>query len=1010
MIERKDHLLAIRNAALMGVAAAALLSVPAYAQTADDDAAAQEEDEEEEDDIVVTGSRIHRDTFTSTSPLQVIDSESIKDAGLVDTAEILKSTPVVQGAQLDANIASSFVTNAGPGAANVSLRGLPASNTLIMINGRRLAGSGVEGAPSSPNLNLIPSSIVQRLDILLDGASSVYGSDAIAGVINVITRKDYEGLQVDIFASVPENTGGEQERYAFVMGDAGERGSFTFAAEYFHQGELVQKDRDWTYGVDDNGNPQSCSFDFEIGGSPEKRCNGSIGNLIFNFFGGGARLVPTSLAPAGTPASAFAGWSALEGAPNGTRDPLGRDDYLRAENFIIGRDERFSTFFTGDFDIGNSLPGSSVFIEASLSRSEPFFHSRPGQHFPTVDRANVFNPFGLPVVPVLFLPNHRGNIDVELWQSRLYTGMQGDLGFMNAPNWDYEVFGGYTRSIGQSSRNIVLEDRLNLSLATTRIDPGTGDVICGIEPGDSGFGDLFGFLSPAECVPVNLFATSLYTPGINDFATQAESDFLKGERNVNTVIDQVIAGGFVTGPIYELPAGDLKVVIGTEWREDGIKSNSDFIAATGGAAGFFGDEDTEGTVSLFEIYGELDIPVFSGQPWADSFDINLAGRFVDHEFYGTNSVYSAKAAWSPVDWATIRGTFGTSFRAPNLRELFLGGQTGFSSGLADPCVVPIAANVGGVYDPTQDNRDPQIIANCQTDGVDPFSLGLNGTSSIESFRRGSTALDAETSETFTAGFVMEQPWTDAFDLRIGVTYFDYTVNDVVTAPSTGQILLRCYGSNNFPNDPFCARIADRNTAGFIPIVDRTSFNIDKQGVNGFDFNVSGSKDFRGMNRDWTFAADVTVTKTSSQFLIQETIDATLSTSTTELEFAGGFGSPEWRGTGNFRLMTGDWTLFWRTRWIGDQVNLGNFGALTPAVENGGVPVSSTDDYFVHDASVGWSNDSWAVRLGVSNVFNEDPPLIDQNTSDATLGGTNAPLGVGYDLIGRRFFANVSKSF
>jgi iron complex outermembrane receptor protein len=1008
-----DHLADIRRAALLSVAASALLAVPAYAQNAsDDDQSAQAEDDEEDDDIVVTGSRIHRDTFTSTSPLQVIDSESIRDAGLVDTAEILKSTPVVQGAQLDVNVTSTgFVTSAGPGSSNVSLRALPASNTLVMINGRRLAPSGVEGAPSSPNLNLIPTSIIQRLDVLLDGASSVYGSDAIAGVVNVITRKNYEGLTIDAFASLPEDSGGEQERYSVLMGDAGERGSFTFALEYFHQGELKQNERDWTYGVDDNGNRQSCSFDFEIGGSPEKRCSGRIGNMIFDL-AGGTRAVPTSLAPAGSTAIAgVPGFLNIRNAPNGTRDPLTRDDYLVAQRDIIGREERFNTFFTGEFDVGNALPGSSVFVESSLARAEALFHREPGQFFPTIPGTNPLNPFGRNVTPVWFLPNHRGGADVEIWQTRNYLGLQGDLGFLNAPSWDYETFVGYTRSTGFSNRRILLEDRLNLAINTTRLDA-SGNLVCGLPPGP----DSFGFLSVAPCVPVNFFAPSLYTPGINDFATQAESDYLRGSRTVNTVVDQVTAGGFVTGPVYTLPAGDLKAVIGVEWREDGLKSDSDTIAATGGAAGTFDEISTEGSASLFEIYGELDIPVFSGQPFAERFDINLAGRFVDHELYGTNGVYSAKAAWSPMDWFTIRGTYGTSFRAPNLRELFLGGQSGFSSGLNDPCVVPLAAQGtdaqgNPVYLPGQDGRNAQILANCAAAGVNPTSLGLvAGVPGISSFRRGNPGLEPETSRTFTAGFVFEQPWTDLFDLRLGATYFDYQVNDVVSAPSLQQILLRCFGSSNFPNDAFCSRIAPRDGNGFLVSVDRTSFNIDEQGTTGFDFNVTGSKDFRAFGRDWTFTGDIAATKTESIFFVQESINAALVKSVTSFEFVEGFGSPEWRGTGNFRLMSGDWTAFWRTRWIGSQGPLANLGGATTRVENGGIPVTTVDDYFVHDASIGYVNDTWGVRVGVNNVFNEDPPLLDQDAAQATLSGHNAPLGAGYDLIGRRFFMNVTRSF
>ena len=1005
MIKQKDHLATIRQAALAGVALGALLTVPTFAlaqeveTTPAADETAADDDSKKEEKIVVTGSRVRKDSFSSISPLQVIDSDTIVEAGLIDTASILRSTPVVQGAQLSANVTTSFVTNGGPGANNVSLRGLASSSTLVLINGHRFAPAGVEGAPSNPDINLIPSSMVQRVDILLDGASSIYGSDAVAGVINVITKTNFEGVQGDAFISIPEDTGGRQERYSLLMGGGNDDGGYTFSAEYFHNQKVVQEDRQYTYAEG-----RSCNFDYEIGGNPEKRCHGGVGNVIFSALNG-AVAPTTGPSDIGVP-----GWATVN-----SRDASYRDDAQQAKAYLTPSQERYSFFFNAHQKI-NAVEGMEAFAEASFSNSQTKNSGTPGQIFRTVPASNPFNPgfldltvFGFPdveITPVIFAPFPRGDISVEVQQARLYSGVRGDLGFVNMPSWDYEAFAGYTRSIGYSSRPALLEERFDLSIGTAVRDPSTGVVTCGIP----NFADRFGFASLQTCVPVNLFAPSLYVPGNPQFATQAEYDYLVGKRTVTTTIDQKIAGGFVTGPLYDLPYGQLQGVFGFEIREDGLNSGVDTIAATGGAAGFFADKNSQGSVTIKEAYGELDIPLVNGQPFMQDLSLNLSGRLIDHQLYGSDQVWGAKSAWSPVEWLTVRGTAGTSFRAPNLRELFLGGQSGFGSGFADPCVVPLNAQIAGTggaaatYDPTQDSRNATLLANCVADGVDPTALGLAGVSSIESFRSGNRGLSPETSKSYTIGFVFDQPWSDAFDFSFSFNYFDITVKGSVVTPSTGFILSRCYNSSTFPADPFCQRRQRDPNTGLLTSVDRTPFNIAANKSSGFDFNARFGKEFSLFGREFAFTSDAVATLTDS---VEQQVFAA---STTVNQFKGDFGTPKWRGTMNSRITMDEWTLFWRATYIGKQANKGLFGAVVPRVENGGIPVNSVGDVFYHDVSLSYSNDDWAVRVGVNNLANRKPPLIDQDVSDATVSNSNVPLGVGYDLVGRRVFFNVTKAF
>jgi iron complex outermembrane receptor protein len=204
-------------------------------------------DDETVDEVVVTGSRLKRDTYSSIAPLQVISGQVSREVGLIDAGKILQESSATAGVQIDLTF-QGFVLDNGPGASTVDLRGLGAERTLVLINGRRAAPSGVEGAPIAPDLNLVPAALVQQYDVLLDGASSVYGSDAIAGVTNIILRKDFNGLELEAFTSLPaqSSSAGVQNTIDAAWGFNTDRGFFGIAAEYFNTEPVTFGDREWT--------------------------------------------------------------------------------------------------------------------------------------------------------------------------------------------------------------------------------------------------------------------------------------------------------------------------------------------------------------------------------------------------------------------------------------------------------------------------------------------------------------------------------------------------------------------------------------------------------------------------------------------------------------------------------------------------------------------------------------------------------------------------------------------
>lgn len=1005
----------LRSTILAGFAAAGLTMSPAYAQQQNEDEDEQSEEDSEET-IVVTGSRIRRDAFASVAPLQTIDSQEIRDAGLIDTAQILQTSSVAQGVQLDNTIGGAFVTDAGPGSNTITLRGLNPDQTLLLINGRRVAPSGVEGAPSLPNVDIIPTDAIQRIDILLDGASSVYGSDAVAGVVNVILRDNFEGFQVGAYVNSPEQSGGGSHRWNMMVGDSSENGRFMFSMEYFHQDDLEVQDRDWNYDPNDN---LYCSRDIEIAadGSTLSECEGSIINRIrvySAFVDGNLDFTNYSPSTFGVDVYSTPGTTNLPGllpvgfSTGNSGDEAYRSPYLDQRTDIIPDSQRYSFLFTGDYTIDRFLGQDNVtiFTEMLHTNSQSTYKSGyHGQIFGTVAASNPFNPFGFDVVPIFASPIERSNISVETQYTRFMSGLQGDWSFM--PSWSYEFFGGYTRSMGYSNRPQIDEERLIATVATTRVEG--GQIVCGY---DNSNVELFGFLSPGNCVPVNLFHPNLYPNDAStapSFGSAAEREYLEINRTATTVVDQLIFGGFTTGPLFELPAGEVSGVFGIEWRRDSLDSGTDTVTSQGRAAGYFADRRSVGSAELTEYYGELAVPIVSGAPFAEDISLELAGRLTDHEYYGQNSTYSARASWVVNDFLTFNATTGTSFRAPNLRELFLGGQTGFTSGFADPCVVPNAARgAGNTYDPTNDNRDAVVLANCVAEGVDPTSLGLTGTPSIESFRAGNPGLEPETSDAMSIGFVFDQPFTDRFDASLRVSYFAIEVEDSIAIPGTAFSLGQCYNSTNFPNDPFCARRQRDPNTGLLTFVDNTPFNVATQETTGWDYNGRFNMDFDFFGG---FNYDMNATFTKSDEILSRT------TATSDLlNFVGDWGNPEWRGSISNRFSRGDWSMLWRARYLGEQASIRNvvgvdYGErIQAASELGGDAVDSWDAVWYHDLSVSLDRDTWAVTFGVNNLFNESPAIVDQNASGATLGSGNEVLGSGYDLLGRRFFARVSKAW
>ena len=1057
------------------------------AQESDDDTITvieetSDEDEARQERVVVTGSRIQRDEFTSIKPVQVISGEISRDIGLVDAASLLQESTAATGLQIDTTF-NGFVLDNGPGASTIDLRGLGASRSLVLINGRRLGASGVEGAPGVPDLNLIPSSLVDRIDVLLDGASSIYGSDAVAGVTNVILRKDFDGFEIEGSFNAPLNEGGGGGNQ-FVSGNWGtsnDRGFMGFGIEYANQDNLRRRDRPDVFGT--------CTTPVEITTTGEIRtqnlsaanigvgldpidCNLAFGinRIWLDAFGSefgqfGSLYYTPGSTNVGVPnysESSLFGFEYIDpvtgiSSPN-ILDPFYQNsetDQQLAED-VQAAVQTFSAFTYGEYNLGGAL-NTSAFFEALYSNRQFTQFQESSLSFNIATPAsNPFNPCGINGVdcgaafntqlsniffggaptPANFAAdlgprairnqarlNLRPGDDIataEVAQFRAVGGLKGDLPLddLGLENWSWEASVSYDRSTGQSRSRRINDERLALSLATTIEDPNNpGSFICGLDSDGDGLPDQDGapfqgngFNNTPRCVPINVFSPTLYARGGGNLATDEEYDYLISDRTFNTIIEQTIFQGIATGDLFSLPAGKAAGVVGVEYREDKIESLPDDVARLGQIVGFFSDRGATGSRDLLEAFAEIEAPILAGQPFAEELTLNASARWTEESAFGSGWTYSISGLYRPLDYLTFRGSFGTSFRAPNLQEQFTLGQSGFLN-LADPCIVPEAAISGlGEYDPTQDLRDPVILENCIAAGVDPTSLGATTSpQSTEVFSFRGLTLQEETSESLTAGVVFEQPFFDNFDLTTSVTYYDIEIEDTIIQQGAQAVINDCF-TQPVGQSALCGLIRRSSTTGFIAELDTPFINQDSEVARGIDIGLLYEQEFTVGAQELNIGLDLDLNHNIERTSVQRAPGSEPVT----FEIEGNAYSPEWQGVARFFADYGDFRFTWNARWLGEQQQrfTDDFGVgeTCLGVAAGDVDcrdVDFIDDYFLHSASIRYNQDTWTAIVGMTNVFDTEPDQVDAGEI-FVVPGTNTPFN--QDFVGRSIFVNVRKSF
>ena len=1070
----------------------------AVAQEAEDEA---EEDEvaEEVETLVVTGSRLRRNTYDSLSPLQITSAEVKRESGLVDAGEILQESSSAAGTQIDLTF-QGYVLDDGPGTVTANLRGLGASRTLVLVNGRRIGPAGVEGAPRNPDLGILPGILIRQYDELLDGASSVYGSDAVAGVINVILKKDFDGFEFTAQPSFSTHGAGDETSAGAMWGRNFDRGFVGVGIQYLDSEAVTLDDRPWTAGcqrhveIDQSGQIRNEELFYPTAyGMEWDDC--TVGLLA------GRVSVPSpNFSIYHTPGYSNGGWRnfsessmygfGIDGDGDGQTDLTFRDYSLNGrEQFghLFAPRTAVSAMAYGEYTLEGEA-NVTPYFELLYATRDSDSNGGAGQLFPFVPALNPFNlcnplgegvdcglaqdalftnpnfiaqfaerfagtcarfgvppsacapaTFGLlkgeigpqPTRPIVALSGDRNLTNTDVRWHRYVGGVRGDIPFLTRgswADWTFDLSLTATKSAGTSTRLGVRQDRLELALGYysrdwTPCERNIGPTEAATRTDSSG---RTGLLTPlpadaeAGCVPVNMFASSLYTNVIGDFATQAERDYVFGSRNFVTDYDQTVLSYYMSGEVGELPAGAVAAGFGLEYRIDDIASKPDAVARDGLFWGFFADGGAVGDKYTREAFGEVEIPILANMRFATEMDLNLSARWTDDEFYGGAWTGAAKLGYRPVDSLLVRATYGTSYRAPNLRELFLQAQTGFTN-VSDPCLLPEGAidDLTGEYMPELDRRDPHVLANCRAHGVDPTIASNNGfnTYNAEVAEGGSLTLDEETSKSSSVGLSWQQPFSNAFDLRVGLSYYDIEITDTIIEPSVLYIIGDCYLSQTSAHT-FCERIRRDPvpTRPLINYIDQSFINRDSEKVRGVDLNVTYEHTLTLFDRPFELLVEVR----GHRMIERSTLQTNDAGDLDQQFFHRRWAYAEHRGEGRIRVDYDRWRLTWNSRYVGNQRHYSDGSVddwddisgdsdtcLGPPDDILCRDVGWAGNYWLHHASVAYRADTWSVLGGVRNVFDTWPPQVDGSEVRSV---NNTPIGVFYDLQGREFFVGATYAF
>lgn len=765
--------------------------------------------------IVVTGSAIERKELTTPSPVSVVDREKLESAGIANVGDILQKLPS-QG-----NAINAQNNNGGDGSTRIDLRSLGSQRTLVLLNGRRMVPGGL-GADSSPDIGTLPLAIIERVEVLKDGASAIYGSDAISGVVNIITRQDFDGTEATIYAGTSQHGDGQNYDLSLVTGHSSKKGNVMFAVGYTDQEPVFAGDRDFA--------KQTYSYDFTHGTADADRLTLSGSSSPPN-----GRI--TAKDPNGMPFnipgcsnSATGGFCTADGMGGfrnfipATATSFGDNYNFQPENYLFTPSTKVNLFSSGHYEIAK---GVNVFYEASYNnrRSEQKLAAEPltTELFGIpISADSMYNPFGTEIDTYHRRLTEFGDrtFTQDINSYRAVVGIEGhipeDVDFFHNWKWEVSFNAGRTSGTQSTSGDLILSHLANALGPSMSVG---GVPTCVSTPGD-----------PTTAIP-GCAPLSLLTPN------QVSSDAIKyltftgvssGFNDQRTTIAQI------SGQLVKLPnGGDISLAIGGDYRHEQGGFTPDPLTSTGDTTGN-AQEPTEGSYHAFEGFGELSIVPVSGLEFAQWLEIDLAGRVYDYNNFGSGATYKASGLWRTAGGLSLRGTYGTAFRAPNIAELYAGKADSFPL-VEDPC-------------DTNPPSGPKVLnateaAECKREGV---TNGNFGTNQQRSQIGGNTLLKAETAKIATAGIV----WEPLSGLGITLDYWHIEIDDQIASLPIQTILSQCYeqGNINFCDPSKNGVGIQRASDGSISYIYDPTANSGTLETSGLDFAVGYTWKAEGIGR------------------------------------------------------------------------------------------------------------------------------------------------------------------
>ena len=912
-----------RNFPWQGAPWAALLALaliaPAQAQEQEAD---EEEDQAEVEVIVVTGSRIRRDDFSSASPITVITGTSILESGFANLGEALRASSVTGTAGFNQSSVLS-----GGGSTSVDLRNLGPDRVLILINGKRVASFADALANQAVDLTFVPSAMVERVEILRDGASAVYGADAISGVVNVILKDNFEGIEGGMSTGMSGH--GDAQRYTaeLAIGATGDRGSVVLGAEYRYSNNVPQIDRDWAtpaISVLNASGAQNGSF-FSPGGvfyAPRPsfctQPEAFGGDEITNVFPNCPSFMPS------------------QNVSSPDQVQMNRYDYSLGQD-IFGASEVYALSGYGTYDVTDGIEG---FIEAQFSKRISQFQldGNPGSSgtvlIPNgwvVPGTNPNNPFGTGNLYIRPSSTVGARIsDHESDTFRLVAGLRGDIvseGFLN--EWAWELSHLYTRVDADLRTN----STWNLHRANIISDPArcASDPICSQVVNPSGALDA---LRPGNWTQDEIAYIRQNTLATSEFQT---SGFF----------------GLVTGPVAELPAGPASVAFGFETRTDRGFNKPDPVTEAGESVAnqVF---TTQGSFSLTEIFGEAEIPVLADVFAVESLDVNVQARSSDYSNFGRETVWRAGVDWQVIGDLRVRANRSTAYRAPLVTDLFGGGTVSFDF-FSHPCAAGSPVRSPG----------NNVDQNCLLDGIPADATQLARQYAV--LAGGNPNLAPETADTSTIGVVFTPRFLDGFSASVDV--WNIKVLNLITRFTSDSVVDSCYEGAVGKTEESCDRFISGVGPGGIFVRGMTNQLLNASSVTTKGFDVGTRYEVSG---PWDTEIVVDLQGTYVKL-------NTLSPNAGNASDRGSM--PRIRATSNISVNRGNWDYTWRMRYV--------HGMDDPRHDGNNVfGYDHVPSHTEHDVRVGWLVGDYRFLVGVNDLLDADPPYVfsSGNNTDLFLYG------------------------